>query len=99
MKGDFSRFTFRPQNRYTSVRLQQGRVHLDADWNYDPDPARATQIEVQFLAEGPHTTRIELVHRGLEIHGERAQDVHDAIDSPDGWSGLLRGYAAEAEKG
>src|SRR6266545_4654149 len=33
MKGDFSRFTFRPGKRYTSVRLQQGRVMLDSDWN------------------------------------------------------------------
>ncbi len=33
MKGDFSRFTFRPGKRYTSVRLQQGRVTLDSDWN------------------------------------------------------------------
>jgi hypothetical protein len=33
MKGDFSRDTFRPANRYTSVRLQQGRVLLDSDWN------------------------------------------------------------------
>jgi Family of unknown function (DUF6519) len=33
MKGDFSRETFRPANRYTSVRLQQGRILLDSDWN------------------------------------------------------------------
>jgi hypothetical protein len=33
MKGDFSRLTFRPAKRYTSVRLQQGRVTLDSDWN------------------------------------------------------------------
>ena len=33
MKGDFSRFTFRPTKGYTSVRMQQGRVTLDADWN------------------------------------------------------------------
>jgi hypothetical protein len=33
MKGDFSRLTFRPGKRYTSVRLQQGRVTLDSDWN------------------------------------------------------------------
>ena len=33
MKGDFSRFTFRPSKRYTSVRMLQGRVTLDADWN------------------------------------------------------------------
>src|ERR1700759_1793750 len=33
MKGDFPRFTFHPENHYSGVRLQQGRVHLDADWN------------------------------------------------------------------
>jgi hypothetical protein len=33
MKGDFSRLTFRPGKRYTSVRLQQARVTLDSDWN------------------------------------------------------------------
>ena len=33
MKGDFSRWTFRPKKRYTAVLLQQGRVVLDADWN------------------------------------------------------------------
>lgn len=33
MKGDFSRSTFRATKRYASVRMQQGRVQMDADWN------------------------------------------------------------------
>ena len=33
MKGDFSRFTFDPEKRYSSVWMQQGRVLLDSDWN------------------------------------------------------------------
>ena len=33
MKADYTRFTFRPRKRFTSVRLQQGRVQLDSDWN------------------------------------------------------------------
>ena len=33
MKGDFTRFTFEPSKRYTSVLMQQGRLQLDADWN------------------------------------------------------------------
>ncbi len=37
MKGDFTRVTFAPQKRYTSVRMQQGRVQLDADWNEQAD--------------------------------------------------------------
>ncbi len=37
MKGDFTRFTFKPQKHYTSVLMQQGRVQLDADWNEQAD--------------------------------------------------------------
>lgn len=37
MKGDFSRFTFNPERHYSSVRVQQGRVQLDADWNEQID--------------------------------------------------------------
>jgi photosystem II stability/assembly factor-like uncharacterized protein len=33
MRGDYSRLRFRPRDHYSSVRLQQGRVQLDADWN------------------------------------------------------------------
>ncbi|MBD2253375.1 DUF6519 domain-containing protein [Nostoc parmelioides] len=37
MKGDFSRFTFNPQKRFSRVLMQQGRVQLDADWNEQLD--------------------------------------------------------------
>ena len=37
MKGDFSRFTFNPGKHYSSTRMQQGRVQLDADWNEQMD--------------------------------------------------------------
>jgi hypothetical protein len=37
MKADLSRSTYRPSNHYSSVRLQQGRVLLDAEWNEHAD--------------------------------------------------------------
>jgi hypothetical protein len=37
MKGDFSRQTFDPKKHYSGVRMQQGRVQLDADWNEQGD--------------------------------------------------------------
>lgn len=37
MKGDFTRSTFRPHKHYSGVRMQQGRVQLDADWNENLD--------------------------------------------------------------
>ena len=43
MKGDFTRDTFAPESHYASVRLQQGRVLLDADWNEQADIAAHQQ--------------------------------------------------------
>ena len=37
MKGDFTRSTFRPDKHYSGVRMQQGRVQMDADWNEEVD--------------------------------------------------------------
>lgn len=37
MKGDFSRSTFHPEKHFTGVRMQQGRVLLDAEWNEQVD--------------------------------------------------------------
>jgi hypothetical protein len=37
MKGDFSRFTFNPKKHYSGVKMQQGRVLLDSDWNEQAD--------------------------------------------------------------
>ncbi len=33
MSGDYSRHRFNPRNHYSGVKMQQGRVQLDADWN------------------------------------------------------------------
>lgn len=33
MKADFSRLSWSPEKRFSGVRMQQGRVLLDADWN------------------------------------------------------------------
>ena len=37
MKADLTRLTFRTDKHYRSVRMQQGRVQMDADWNEQQD--------------------------------------------------------------
>src|SRR5262245_50590040 len=37
MKVDITRSTFRPDRRYSGVRMLQGRVQVDADWNEELD--------------------------------------------------------------
>jgi uncharacterized protein YndB with AHSA1/START domain len=72
--------------------------HLNQEWKFDPNPETATEIEVRFVAEGPKKTRVELEHRAFERLGEAAATVRDAVDSPDGWSGLLAQYVEVAAK-
>lgn len=64
-------------------------------WVYEPDPARASEIEVRFLAESQHRTRIELEHRHLERYGEHAERMRAILDAPDGAAGVLRAYAVQ----
>lgn len=66
--------------------------HLNAQWDYDPDPARASEVEVRFAAEGGSSTRVDLEHRKIERHLEGAQRIRDGVDGPDGWAGILAGY-------
>jgi uncharacterized protein YndB with AHSA1/START domain len=66
--------------------------HLQGDWSYDPDPGKASEIEVRFVEEEPGTTRVELSHRHIERH-DGQEEVMSGIGSPNGWSGILESYA------
>ncbi|HEY0012020.1 MAG TPA: DUF6519 domain-containing protein [Allosphingosinicella sp.] len=41
MTGDFTRDTYRPARGYSALRMQQGRLFTDADWNEEGDIQRA----------------------------------------------------------
>jgi uncharacterized protein YndB with AHSA1/START domain len=62
---------------------------LDADWRYDPD--LITEVDVRFEADGDGT-RVTFEHRHLERMGDRSEEVRGAIDSPEGWRGILASY-------
>jgi uncharacterized protein YndB with AHSA1/START domain len=70
--------------------------HLDGDWQYDPDPAHASEVEVRFIAEGPERTRVELEHRGFDRHGDGAEGVWQSVSSPRGWTYCLELFAEKA---
>lgn len=60
-------------------------------WYPGRDPEGGQEVDVRFttVEEG---TRVDLVHRGWETLGERAQEVRDNYDG--GWDPVLAGYAA-----
>jgi len=68
---------------------------IDGKWQFVPDLAQASEVEVRFTAEPGGRTRVDLEHRHLDRHGADAGAIRTAIDSPNGWGGLLELYAAE----
>lgn len=67
--------------------------HLDGNWQFDPDPAHASEVEVRFVAEAPDRTRVEVEHRGFDRHGAGAEAVRGAVESPQGWDFCLEHFA------
>lgn len=62
---------------------------LHAEWQYDPDMAKASEVEVRFTAEPGGGTRVDLEYRHFDRHGARGVDICKGIDSPVGWGSLL----------
>jgi uncharacterized protein YndB with AHSA1/START domain len=54
-----------------------------------------SEVEVRFIAAGPHATQVELEHR---IISSDAEAIRASVDSPQGWGGLLVLFAEEAQK-
>jgi uncharacterized protein YciI len=70
---------------------------ITARWQYDP--AFATEVEVQFLAETPRRTRVELEHRGLERYGADAEAMVQTFEADDAWAATLQGFAGAGTRG
>ena len=68
--------------------------HLQGDFKYSPDRTRASEVALEFIVEGPATTRVEFAHRDLERHGEGYEKLRAGVDSPGGWTAVLAQYAA-----
>lgn len=64
---------------------------INGAWQFDPDPDHASEIEVQFTADGPDQTTVEVEHRYFD-RLESGQAIHDAIHGGGGWALLLDGF-------
>jgi uncharacterized protein YndB with AHSA1/START domain len=66
---------------------------LNAEFEIDPDPAKASRVDVRFIAEGNGSTRVELEHTLLDRIGETWPALLAGISADGGWSTLLGLYA------
>jgi uncharacterized protein YndB with AHSA1/START domain len=68
---------------------------ISAEWQYDPDPAHGSEVEIRFTALGPDSTHVELIHSRFDRHGPGATAVRDAMH--DGVSHVLDGLRTFVE--
>ena len=71
--------------------------HLNGQWQYDPDPAHASEVDVRFIPDGPGRTTVEFEHRHIE-RAVGAEQLRAGVDSEGGWNGLLAMFAAKAKE-
>lgn len=67
---------------------------INPEWQHDP--SLHSEVEVRFVAVGPHSTRVELEHRNLECFADKADNMRAGLDGEGGWGQLLQIYAAAA---
>ena len=68
---------------------------INLSWQLETDPAKTSEVEVTFTADGPARTQVMLTHRHLDRHGEGWESMREAVGS--GWS--LTHYAEVAAQG
>lgn len=93
----FERDTEGHETSWGIVRVWDPPRHLGLTWQItaqgtpEPDPEKASIIDVRFVPETPLSTRVEVEHRGFERHGDEQGALwQQAMDSADGgWPHFL----------
>ena len=69
-------------------------LNWQIDGNFKCDPSLTTEVELQFIAEGPKTTRVKFEHKNLQ----RLAGGTKVIESMDmGWGMIMNLYKQVAE--
>jgi uncharacterized protein YndB with AHSA1/START domain len=66
---------------------------ISPQWQIESDPAKASEVEVSFIAETPERTRVVLEHRNLDRHGEGWESERDGVGGEGGWPLYLQRFA------
>jgi uncharacterized protein YndB with AHSA1/START domain len=62
----------------------------------EPNPVKASEVEVHFKPGTTGGTLVLLEHRGFERHGPEGVAYRDALASAQGWPWILKHYEAAA---
>jgi hypothetical protein len=67
-------------------------------WQFEPDVAKCSEVEVTFTPSEDGTTWVELEHRHFERHGDGGGNMRNQVDQPGGWGQLMELFRTEAER-
>ena len=67
---------------------------ISPQWTIEAEPDNTSEVEVIFIAEASHRTRLELEHRHIDRHGPGWPAVSDGVGHDQGWPLYLERYAA-----
>jgi uncharacterized protein YndB with AHSA1/START domain len=70
--------------------------NIGPDWQVTSDPDRVSEVEISFAAADGQRTRVTLVYRHIDRHGEGWESLQGGLDAPDGWPLYLDIYEALA---
>lgn len=80
----------------TVTAWEPGR-RLAVTWHPGADPARATAVEVHFVAVDGGT-RVEIAHSGWEALGDRTVPARRSYAGPNAWAWVLEHFADTVER-
>ncbi|MCW2857382.1 MAG: Activator of Hsp90 ATPase 1 family protein [Marmoricola sp.] len=69
---------------------------ISLQWEVETDLSKCSEVDVTFTPVSETQTRVDLVHRHLERHGEGWQGMAQAVGSPTGWPAGLQRLAIAA---
>jgi uncharacterized protein YndB with AHSA1/START domain len=67
--------------------------NITHEWGYEPDTAKASEVEVRFTPVGEGQTRVDLEHRHFERHGIGGATMRAGVSAEGGWGTLLGMFA------
>lgn len=72
---------------------------ITLSWQVETDLARSSEVEIRFTSFASDRTKVDLVHRQIERHGDGWEQMHVAVGSDDGWLIGLERFARRIATG
>jgi uncharacterized protein YndB with AHSA1/START domain len=71
---------------------------INAQWQYEPDLAKASEVEVSFTPLKDGSTRVDLEHRHFERMGAGGEAMRTGVDGAMGWGELLQVFKTRTDR-